>query len=145
MSRRREADGQGVRRLRRRGLGLVLFGACHGLLLFSGDVLGLYGLLTLTLIPMLRWPTRNLIVLAVSMLVLFALVQRAALADPGPTMQRMILWSIGISDPSLPRPCGPSSGSWAWSGGSASFPPSSSEWSPPGSTSRTVDRSNGVR
>ncbi|MGB4780060.1 DUF418 domain-containing protein [Microbacterium sp.] len=89
----------GIRRLRRRGLGLLLFGAIHGLLLFSGDILGLYGLLTLALIPVLRWPPRRLLIVAGALVAPCALVQGVALSDPGPTMQRMILWSIGIADP----------------------------------------------
>jgi uncharacterized membrane protein YeiB len=89
----------GVRRLRRRGLGLLLIGGAHGLLLFSGDILGLYGILTLALIPVLRWPQRRLLVVAGLLVVPCALVQGAALSDPGPTTQRMILWSIGIADP----------------------------------------------
>ncbi|MEU6646682.1 DUF418 domain-containing protein [Saccharomonospora sp. NPDC046836] len=89
----------GVRRLRRRGTGLVLFGAAHGILLFSGDILGLYGLLTLALIPVLRWPDRRLLVVAALLALPCALVQGIALADPGPTLQRSILWSIGIADP----------------------------------------------
>lgn len=89
----------GVRRLRRRGLALLLFGAVHGLLLFSGDILGLYGLLTLAFIPVLRWPQRRLLIAAGALIVPCALVQGVAFSDPGPTMQRMILWSIGIADP----------------------------------------------
>lgn len=89
----------GVRRLRRRGVGLILFGAVHAVLLFSGDILGLYGLLTLVLIPALAWSDRRLLIVAVILVVPCALVQGIALADPGPTMQRSILWSIGIADP----------------------------------------------
>jgi uncharacterized protein len=94
-----DSGGQGIRRIRRRGIGLILFGAVHGILLFSGDILGLYGLVTLALIPVLRWPQRRLLFSAALMLVPVALVQGVALAGPGPTMQRMVLWSIGISDP----------------------------------------------
>ena len=95
----RDPGHRGTRRLRRRGIGLILLGAAHGMLLFSGDILGLYGLLTLLLIPALRWRGQRLLLWAGLLLVPCALVQGIALADPGPTMQRSILWSIGIADP----------------------------------------------
>ncbi|MGB4779720.1 DUF418 domain-containing protein [Microbacterium sp.] len=95
----RDPGAGGVRRLRRRGVGLILFGLVHGVLLFSGDILGLYGLLTLLLIPALGWSGRRLLVVAGVLIVPCALVQGLAFADPGPTMQRAILWSIGITDP----------------------------------------------
>ncbi len=94
-----DSTALGIGKLRRRGVGLLLFGAVHGILLFSGDILGLYGLLTLALIPVLRWSPRRLVGAAGLLVVPCALIQGTTLADPGPTMQRMILWSIGIADP----------------------------------------------
>lgn len=92
----RDSGAAGTRRLRRRGLGLVLFGAVHGVLLFSGDILGLYGILTILLIRALRWSDRRLLVVAAVLIVPCALVQGIAFAEPGPTLQRAVLWSIGI-------------------------------------------------
>jgi len=88
-----------AQRLRLRGLGLVLFGAVHGILLFSGDILGLYGLITIALVPALRWSDGRLLVWAAILLVPLSSVQGLALSDVGPTLQRSILWSIGIADP----------------------------------------------
>jgi uncharacterized protein len=88
------------RRLRLRGLGLVVFGALHGILLFSGDILGLYGLITIALVPASRsWSNRRLLLWAAVLWVPLSAIQGIALSDVGPTMQRSIFWSIGIADP----------------------------------------------
>jgi uncharacterized protein len=87
------------RRLRLRGIGLFLFGAVHGILLFSGDILGLYGLITIALVPALRWSDRRLLVWAAVLWVPLSTVQGIALSDVGPTLQRSIFWSIAITDP----------------------------------------------
>ncbi|WP_432494528.1 DUF418 domain-containing protein [Kineococcus auxinigenes] len=57
-----------VRRLlRRRGWALLLIGALHGVLLFSGDIAGTYGVLLVLLAGALASPrTRGLVVLAVT-------------------------------------------------------------------------------
>lgn len=85
--------------VRWRGIGLILFGAVHGLLLFAGDVLALYGVLTLILLGIRRASDRGLIVAAALLILPTAMIQGLALAEVGPTLQRSILWSIGIADP----------------------------------------------
>ena len=90
---------QPERRIRWRGLGLLLFGAVHGILLFSGDILGFYGLVTILLLPALHWPTRRLLGWAAALVVPFSAVQGFAFSDVGPTLQRSLFWSMGISDP----------------------------------------------
>ncbi|MFC3995275.1 DUF418 domain-containing protein [Nocardiopsis sediminis] len=47
--------------LRRRGRWLVLFGLAHTALLFSGDILAVYGVIALLLTPVLRFPGRRLL------------------------------------------------------------------------------------
>ncbi|MCI2238016.1 DUF418 domain-containing protein [Paenibacillus sp. TRM 82003] len=55
------------RSVRRRGWALLLIGVLHGVLLFSGDILGTYGLLLVLLAGALASPrTRGLVVLAVT-------------------------------------------------------------------------------
>jgi uncharacterized protein len=52
----------GARRLlRRRGLWLVVFGFCHAVLLFTGDILASYGLLAVLLVGALRRPDARLL------------------------------------------------------------------------------------
>ncbi|WAS99087.1 DUF418 domain-containing protein [Nannocystis punicea] len=51
-------------RLRRRGRWLLVFGFGHALLLFHGDILGAYGLLSVLLIAALRSPDRSLLAAA---------------------------------------------------------------------------------
>ena len=50
--------------LRRRGGWLVVFGFVHVLLLFPGDILASYGVLTLLLVGALRWPAARLFAVA---------------------------------------------------------------------------------
>lgn len=50
------------RRLRRRGGWMVLLGFCHALLLFYGDIVAAYGLLSLLLIEALRRSDRRLLI-----------------------------------------------------------------------------------
>jgi len=64
--------------VRWRGIGLVLFGAVHGILLFAGDVLALYGILTLVLVGMRRVTDRTLLIVAAILLVPTALTQGVA-------------------------------------------------------------------
>jgi uncharacterized protein len=76
---------EGARRLlRRRGGWLVVFGFCHVLLLFPGDILASYGLLTLLFAGALRWPDARLLAVATGAAVLGALVYGTVLALPAP-------------------------------------------------------------
>ncbi|MEU4447259.1 DUF418 domain-containing protein [Actinosynnema sp. NPDC050801] len=50
--------------LRRRSRWLLVFGCCHALLLFFGDILAAYGLAGLLMVGVLRWRDRALLVLA---------------------------------------------------------------------------------
>jgi uncharacterized protein len=86
-------------RLRGRGLALLTFGAAHAALLFSGEVLGLYGLLTLLMIPAITMSSRRLLGLAGALLLILSVPQAVSYAKVGPTLQRSVLWSIGIEDP----------------------------------------------
>ncbi|MFC7330947.1 DUF418 domain-containing protein [Marinactinospora rubrisoli] len=65
---RQRAGGQvwpATRRLlRRRGWFLLLFGFAHALLLFSGDILGTYGVIALLFVVTLRTPDRRLLAYA---------------------------------------------------------------------------------
>lgn len=86
--------------VRRRAWWLIGFGLGHAVLLFPGDVLGTYGLLSLVLLglagardrTLLRWAGLWLVPTAV----VTALVYGTRPADPG---QRQYLWSIAIGDP----------------------------------------------
>ncbi len=86
--------------IRRRAWWLVGFGAVHAVLLFPGDVLGTYGLLSLVLLglagardrTLLRWAGLWLVPTAV----VTAFVYGIRPAEPG---QRQYLWSIAIGDP----------------------------------------------
>lgn len=74
-------------RYRNRMVGLVLLGACHGLLFFPGDILVLYGLLGSVLYLWRDWPTRRLVrvgaaLLAVQVLVASALIVQPESVDP---------------------------------------------------------------
>ncbi|HEY6422179.1 MAG TPA: DUF418 domain-containing protein [Pseudonocardiaceae bacterium] len=75
-------DAVTVRKLiRRRGWWLVLFGFMHALLLFSGDILGAYGLLAIMLAGMLtRVGDRTLLIMATVWMVPVAML--GALFDP---------------------------------------------------------------
>lgn len=100
--RRREAghsDAEARRHLRRRGWWLVAFGAAHALLLFSGDILGLYGLLSLLLLAMLKVRDRTLILIAGGWLVFAALFQGLVYSDSGPNEERSFFWSFAVADP----------------------------------------------
>jgi uncharacterized protein len=70
--------------LRRRGLWLVLFGFCHTLLLFTGDILAAYGVLAALLVGALRWPDERLLTTAGIAGVAGALVYGTVLALPAP-------------------------------------------------------------
>lgn len=83
---------------RSRNLWLIAFGFVHAVVLFPGDVLGVYGLLGFAVIAMTRWKDRTLLVLAAVLLALTALIQGAAYSGP-PRDERSFFWSFEIEDP----------------------------------------------
>lgn len=87
--------------LRRRGFWLIGFGAVHALLLFPGDILGLYGVLSLILVAMLRLRDRTLLIVAGVWLVIASLVQGLVYSDSGPNQRRTFFWSFTQDDPML--------------------------------------------
>ncbi len=96
---RRRDDAEGKRVLKRRSRWLLVFGAAHAVLLFSGDVLGVYGLLGLAICGLLRVRDRTLLVLAGTWLVPVALLSALAYSTPDATEQRSIFWSFAMEDP----------------------------------------------
>ncbi|MEV4188367.1 DUF418 domain-containing protein [Streptosporangium canum] len=96
---RRRDDAEGRRVLRRRSRWLLAFGAVHATLLFSGDVLGVYGLVGLVLVRLLRARDRVLLVLAACWLVPVALSSALVFSTPEGTAQRSYFWSFAIEDP----------------------------------------------
>jgi uncharacterized protein len=95
------SDAETTSYLRRRSLLLILLGAGHALLAFSGDILGTYGLLGLLLAGTRSVADRTLVRTAVIALPLAALVVGwiFAAAPTEPTMQRELFWSYAIADP----------------------------------------------
>ncbi|WP_229070125.1 DUF418 domain-containing protein [Actinoplanes sp. DH11] len=89
---------QARRLLRRRSRWLIVFGLVHALLLFPGDILGLYGLVGLILAGVLGASDRKLLTAAGLWLVLVAVVQGAAYAMPS-TGERTFFWSFETADP----------------------------------------------
>ncbi|WP_188190360.1 DUF418 domain-containing protein [Nonomuraea sp. SYSU D8015] len=96
---RRRDDGQGRRVLKRRSLWLLAFGAVHGTLLFSGDVLGMYGLIGLVVCRLLRVRDRTLLILAAAWLVPVALSSALAFNTPQGSAERVFFWSFAVPDP----------------------------------------------
>ncbi|MBG0565578.1 DUF418 domain-containing protein [Actinoplanes aureus] len=86
------------RLLRRRSRWLIAFGFLHALLLFPGDILGLYGLLGFALVALFRVPDRKLLVAAALWLGVVAVLQGAAYMAP-PTAERSFFWSFETGDP----------------------------------------------
>ncbi|OZM75648.1 hypothetical protein CFP66_45310 [Pseudonocardia sp. MH-G8] len=72
------------RLLRRRATWLVVFGFCHVLLLYPGDILASYGVLALLLVGALRWSDARLLTAAAGAAILGALVYGSVLALPAP-------------------------------------------------------------
>lgn len=95
-------DPVGVRRLvRRRGWWMILFGFVHALLLFSGDIIGAYGLLAVVLAGvMIRARDRTLLVVAGLWLVPAA-ASGALLAIPAPEGTQAVLPSMSVDEPQL--------------------------------------------
>ncbi|MGI5504867.1 DUF418 domain-containing protein [Lentzea sp. CA-135723] len=85
-------------RVKSRNWWLIVFGFLHALLLFPGDVLGLYGVLGFAVIAMTRWKDRTLFVVATLWLGLTALVAGQAYATP-PNGQRAFFLSFETADP----------------------------------------------
>ena len=94
-------------RMVRRAVGLVILGVLHGSLLFYGDILHLYGLLSFVLIAWRgtqRQALRNaalLLLLAASMLALlgiFVLLGDDTPFDPQPVLARLAAFHGGVGD-----------------------------------------------
>ncbi|MFI6291524.1 DUF418 domain-containing protein [Nonomuraea sp. NPDC050790] len=96
---RRRDDDEGRRVLRRRGLWLVVFGAVHGALLFSGDILGLYGLIGLVFVRLLRVRDRTLLLLAAAWMVPVAASAAVVYTTPYGSAERTFFWSFAEPDP----------------------------------------------
>ncbi|GAA2996456.1 DUF418 domain-containing protein [Actinokineospora diospyrosa] len=71
-----ERDARRV--LRRRSRWLIMFGFVHALLLFPGDVLGLYGVLGFVLVGLTKVKDRTLLIAAGAWLLVVAVIQGAA-------------------------------------------------------------------
>jgi uncharacterized protein len=84
--------------LRRRSRWLIAFGFVHAVLLFPGDILGLYGVVGFVLVALTRVPDRKLLVAALWWLAAVAVVQGAAYMMPS-TGERSIFWSFEAADP----------------------------------------------
>jgi uncharacterized membrane protein YeiB len=84
--------------LRRRSWWLVAFGFVHAVLLFPGDILGLYGVVGFILVAVTRVSDRKLLVAAMLWLGVVAVVQGAAYMTP-PTGERSFFWSFELADP----------------------------------------------
>lgn len=85
---------------------LIVLGFGHALLLFPGDVLGFYGVLGLVLARLAKVRDRTLLILAGAWLVVVALVQGMAHANP-PGEGRQHFWSFAIADPAEAFPLHP--------------------------------------
>lgn len=92
-------DGWARKTLRRRSFWLIAFGAVHALLLFPGDILGLYGVLGLILVAMLRLRDRTLLVVAGVWLLFASLIQGLVYSDSGPNEERTFFWSFTVDEP----------------------------------------------
>jgi uncharacterized membrane protein YeiB len=93
------AAPEGVRRLlRRRGLWLVGFGLVHVALLFSGDILGPYGLLAILVTPLLVASARVLLgIVATALVMMTAMGAFVGFAPPGG--ERIVAPSLAEPDP----------------------------------------------
>ncbi|MFH0520380.1 DUF418 domain-containing protein [Streptomyces sp. M41] len=102
--RQRGQDERGARAvLRRRSRWLLLFGFCHGLLLFSGDVLGAYGLLGLAAVGLTGVNDRTLFKVAGAGFVLGSVLYGGTLAanvsdEPGESAAALFLAADPASD-----------------------------------------------
>ncbi|GAA0925618.1 DUF418 domain-containing protein [Nonomuraea longicatena] len=96
---RRRDDAEGRRVLRRRSLWLLVFGAVHATLLFSGDVLGVYGLIGLVICLLLRVRDRTLLTLAAVWMVPVALSAMLAYSTSYGSTERTYFWSFTAENP----------------------------------------------
>ncbi|MEV0613511.1 DUF418 domain-containing protein [Nonomuraea sp. NPDC050404] len=96
---RRRSDDEGRRVLKRRSLWLLAFGLVHAVLLFSGDVLGVYGLLGLLLVRLLRVRDRTLLIIAGVWLIPVAVSSALAFSTPYGSAERSFFWSFAVADP----------------------------------------------
>ncbi|PWV44666.1 DUF418 domain-containing protein [Nocardiopsis sp. L17-MgMaSL7] len=67
--------------LRRRGFWLVVLGLAHGVLLFPGDILAVYGAVSLLLVGVLRFRDRTLVIMALAWLPLAATAHALVAAE----------------------------------------------------------------
>lgn len=88
----------GRRVVRRRCAVLIGLGALHAVLLFPGDILGLYGVLGLVLLAVMRLTDRAILMVAASWLVPACLVQGLVYSSPGGSAQRSHFWSFTLDD-----------------------------------------------
>ena len=93
--------GEARRILRRRNLGLIVIGAVHGVLLFSGDILGWYGLVGLLVAALLGRTDRTLLVLGALWVVPASAVVGLIYSQPSADGGRGFLWSFEVADPAL--------------------------------------------
>ena len=99
---RGRGSAAGRRILRRRSVLLIALGAVHGVLLFPGDILGWYGVVGLTLVPLLARPDRALLRIAGLWLLPAAAVTGLVQGTTtGPTRQRSFFWSFEVDDHAL--------------------------------------------
>ncbi|MFC6094556.1 DUF418 domain-containing protein [Saccharothrix lopnurensis] len=90
-------EAEAGRLLRRRSRWLIAFGFAHAVLLFPGDILGLYGVLGFLLVALTRVSDRALLVAAAAWLVVGAAVQGFAQMMP-PNGERTFFWSLETAD-----------------------------------------------
>jgi uncharacterized protein len=84
--------------LRRRSRWLIAFGFVHAVLLFPGDILGLYGVAGFILVALTGVPDRKLLAAAGLWLAVVAVVQGAAYMTPS-MGKRSFFWSFETADP----------------------------------------------
>ncbi|MET0190793.1 MAG: DUF418 domain-containing protein [Pseudonocardia sediminis] len=97
LARRRDTDAA-VARVRRRGIAMVAIGLVHGVLLWSGEIVGAYGLLAVVLAGLLvRGPATSLAVVAVGGLVLAGALTAGVPPVPGSPPGSFL--SIMMTDP----------------------------------------------
>ncbi|MDA3643989.1 DUF418 domain-containing protein [Saccharopolyspora indica] len=89
----------GPRVLRRRCWWMLAFGLVHAVLLFPGDVLGLYAVVGFAIAASTRIRERTLLIAAGCWLVVVAVVQGAVYATAPVGEQRSFFWSFAVESP----------------------------------------------